>query len=122
MDLLKFPSLQLVCVCACADTRPPLHQTNRKGEEADDASGASTAPADDEVCLQCAVPVLGLSCRLVGRAATLFVRARACTRVCVHVCMCARSYVFVYSVHRLSFKRSSSIQFTQNLNFTDFEV
>ena len=35
------------------------------------------------------------------------------------MCMCARSYVFVYSVHRLSFKRSSSIQFTLNLNFTD---
>ena len=40
-----------VCVCARADTRPPNLQTNSKAEEADDASGAATAPTDNEVCL-----------------------------------------------------------------------
>ena len=45
-------------VCLCARRHPPpLLQTNRMNEEADNASGAATAPADDEVCLQCAVPV-----------------------------------------------------------------
>ena len=52
MDLLKLPSLQLTsCVFVRAPTPALAPQTNSKAEEADDASGAATAPTDNEVCL-----------------------------------------------------------------------